>query len=183
LTIATALEVMSHVYDPYYLHVLSPSLPALSILPANLHPVAAQLMIPHHPILDLLPWPNVREKLICMFSLPSSLRPLVAQEADEEATFPCKVPYGNSAATENGIKQGGAIVSLVQDLDDYRDGSGLRIHGNSTTWSEGNELLEDSWEIGDHFFRKWWWCLDQKVIDVSNRKRMERGLGRLRMVG
>jgi hypothetical protein len=104
-------------------------------------------------------------------------------KVDEDATYPCKVPYGNSAANENGVKQGDAIVSLVQDLDDYRDGSGLRIHGNSTTWSKGNELLEDSWEIGDHFFREWWWCLDQKVIDVSNRKRMVRGLGRLRMVG
>jgi hypothetical protein len=30
LTIATALNVMSHVYDPYYLHVLSPTIPALS---------------------------------------------------------------------------------------------------------------------------------------------------------
>jgi hypothetical protein len=73
-------------------------------------------------------------------------------------------------------------VRLVQDLDDYQNGSGLRIHGNSTAWSERNELLEDAWEIGDIFYRKWWWYIDQKVIDMSNRKRMERGLGRLRMV-
>jgi hypothetical protein len=182
LTIATALNVLTHIYDPYYLHILPPSIPTLSALPENLQPVAAQLTIPHHPILDLLPWPSVREKLICMLSMPSALRPPVAQEVDEGVAFHFRVPNASSPSTSNSIKQGSAIVSLVHDLDDYEDGGGLRIHGNSTAWSEGNELLEDAWEIGDHFYRKWWWCLDQKVVDVSNRRRMERGLGRLKMM-
>jgi hypothetical protein len=117
-----------------------------------------------------------------MFSMPTALRPPVAQEVDEEADFRCKVPNLDYPSPRGDIEQGGAIVRLVQDLDDYQNGSGLRIHGNSTSWNEGNELLEDAWEIGDIFYRKWWWCLDQKVIDVSNRKRLERGLGRLKMV-
>lgn len=37
-------------------------------LPQNLQPVPAQFLVQHHPSLDLLPWPSVRTKLICMFS-------------------------------------------------------------------------------------------------------------------
>jgi hypothetical protein len=184
LTIAMAFDVMANMYDPYYLHVLTPSMPALSRLPKNLQPVAAQYSIPHHPMLDLLPWPSVREKLICMLSMPSAFRPAVAQEVDGEASFPCNISSGGGRPSiSSSVKQGGAIVSLVHDLDDFQnDGGGLRVHGNSSTWSDGNELLEDAWEIGDHFYRKWWWCLDQRVVDASNRRRLERGLGRLRMV-
>ena len=41
-------------------------------LPQNLQPVPAQFSIQHHPSLDLLPWPSVRTKLICMFSRPTA---------------------------------------------------------------------------------------------------------------
>lgn len=41
-------------------------------LPQNLQPVPAQFSIQHHPSLDLLPWPSVRTKLICMFSSPTA---------------------------------------------------------------------------------------------------------------
>lgn len=73
-------------------------------------------------------------------------------------------------------------MRLVQDMDDFQDGGGVRVHGNTTAWHDGNELVEDSWEIGDVFYRKWWWCLDHRIVEVSNRKRRERGLGRLKMV-
>jgi hypothetical protein len=144
LTIATALDVMTHIYDPYYLHVLPPSIQTLSALPENLRSVAAQLTIPHHPILDLLPWQSVREKLICILSMPSELRPPVAEEADEGVAFHFQIPNASSPSTSNSVKQGSAIVSLVHDLNDYEHGGGLCIHGNSTTWSQGNELLEDA---------------------------------------
>lgn len=111
--------------------------------------------------------------------MPSAFRPLIAQEDDQAcAAF----PTSGSDKTSTGIKQSGAIVQLVQDLDDFQDGGGMRVHGNTTTWSEGNELLEESWEIGDLFYQNWWWCLDQRIVDVSNRRRRERGLGRLRIV-
>ncbi|KAF1845273.1 uncharacterized protein K460DRAFT_394964 [Cucurbitaria berberidis CBS 394.84] len=194
-SIAIALDVATHVWDPFYLHVLPESIPALASLPTNLHPVAAQHTIPHHPILDLLPWPSVREKLICILSMPSSFRPPVAQEDDDHDNLsvavavsldslrpPDKHSSSGSASRNGGIKQSGAIVHLVQDLDDFRDGGGVRVHGNTCTWSEGNELVEEAWEIGDHFYRKWWWCLDQQIVEVSNRKRGERGLRRLSMV-
>lgn len=169
-SVAVAFDVVAHIWDPAYLHIVPPVSPAVAALPANLHPVAAQLSIPHHPVLDMLPWPSVREKLICMLSMPSSFRPPVAQEeGDDDAIASDRVGGG-------GIRQSTAIVQLTQDLDDMQDGGGIRVHGDSFTC----ELHEDSWEIGDVFYRKWWWCLDQKVIAMSNNRRKVRGLPRLK---
>ncbi|KAF1941326.1 hypothetical protein EJ02DRAFT_434882 [Clathrospora elynae] len=194
ISIALTLNLIPQLYDPYHLHVLPALLPhstAARQLPANLHPTFAQLTIPHHPMLDLLPWPSVRQKLICMLSLPSALRPVVAQEEEEE---PGNTPRGMSIGGHGGglgnysssilagQRQSSAVVHLVHDLDDERDGCGLRVHGNTTTWSQGNEFVEDAWEVGELFFRKWWWCLDARVVEVSNALRAERGLGRLKMV-
>lgn len=122
-------------------------------------------------MLDLLPWPSVRDKLICILSLPSSFRPSVAQEDDEEEEILSPI--------SQGFKQGRAITQLIEDLDDPQDGAGLRVHGNFTKWGDGNELLEDAWEIGDHLYQKWWWCFDLKIVETSNRRRQERGLPRL----
>ncbi len=36
--------------------------------PPHLRPTAAQRTVPHHPILDLLPWPGVRDRLITVLS-------------------------------------------------------------------------------------------------------------------
>lgn len=93
-----------------------------------------------------------------MFSLPSSCRPLIAQDDDEEG--PAK-----------------AIMRLVTDLDDHCDG--VRLHGGMTGWGQANELVEEAWEIGEVFYRNWWWCLDGKVIGNTNRRRRERGLAPL----
>ena len=67
------------------------------------------------------------------------------------------------------------------DFEGAGDNAGVHVHGNTTTWGEGNELTEDSWEIGNLFYKKWWWCLDPKIVEVSNRRRRERGLSRLSM--
>jgi hypothetical protein len=158
VAIANAFDLMSKLWDPTCLHVIPSLTPAIASLPANLHPIAAQLTIPHHPFIDLLPWPSVREKLICVLSMPSSFRPAVAQDDD-------------------------SMVRLVQDLDDPQDGVGLRVHGNSTSWDADNELVEDAWEIGELFYENWWWCCDRKVVEASNRRRKERGLGRLKVIG
>jgi hypothetical protein len=175
--IALAFGVTTHVWDPSYLHVVAPHSATVAALPANLQPVAAQLTIPHHPMLDLLPWPTVREKLICMFSMPSTFRPEVAQEDR------CNAPIARGDSSfGNEIKQSKAIVRLIYDLEGVQGGEGIRVHGNTTTWGEGNELIEDAWEIGDVFYRKWWWCLDERIVEVSNQKRRERGLSRLKMI-
>ncbi|KAL1594477.1 hypothetical protein SLS60_010237 [Paraconiothyrium brasiliense] len=123
---------MNKVWDPMYTHVLPPVAPPG--LPPNLHPTTAQMTIPHHPFLDALPWPSVREKLICIFSLPSFARPPIAQDDGEEG--PTK-----------------AIMRLVTDLDDFREG--VRIHGNLVGWEASSELAEEAWEIGEVFYKNW----------------------------
>jgi hypothetical protein len=102
----------------------------------------------------------VREKLICMFSLPSHFRPEVARE--EEGS------HGQSTA----------IVKVLQDLDDSCDP--VRNHGGSVNWGSGSELAEEAWELGQAFYAEWWWCVDRRVVERSNSLRVQRGLPRLR---
>lgn len=105
-----------------------------------------------------------------MLAMPSKFRPPVAQEdSNDDEQFP-----------QQPIKQTKAIMQLIQDIDENEDGLGIRVHGNGTTWAQGNELVEDAWEIGDLFYKKWWWCLDGKIVEASNRRRRERGLPKLR---
>jgi Domain of unknown function (DUF3425) len=39
-----------------------------SVIPANLWPTTIQCTVPHHPWIDILPWPNMRDKLITLVS-------------------------------------------------------------------------------------------------------------------
>ncbi|KAF2628758.1 hypothetical protein BU25DRAFT_457548 [Macroventuria anomochaeta] len=182
MSIATAFDICENLWDPSYLHVLPSSLSLHSSLPANLRPVPAQLIIPHHPALDLLPWPTMREKLICILAMPSKLRPPIAREEDDGGTNIYGVwPFSDTSGSLSPARQSKAITQLVQDLDDFQDGGGVRVHGNSVAWGQGNEFVEEAWEVGENFYRRWWFCLDQKIIDQSNKKRRERGLGRLRI--
>ncbi|KAF2864994.1 hypothetical protein BDV95DRAFT_613142 [Massariosphaeria phaeospora] len=161
-SIAAALNIMGVVGDPNHLHVLPPTL--ATNLPWNLQPTPAQLTIPHHPMLDALPWPLVREKLICILSLPSMFRPPVAQ--DDE---PC------------GTGQANAIQRLMHDLDDPQGGA--RVYGNAVGWDSCSELVEDAWEMGQCFYRNWWFCIDPNAMATSNRRRRERGVCALRLKG
>jgi len=77
--------------------------------------------------------------------------------------------------------QGKAVMQVIQDLDDYKEG--VRVYGLGVEFAEGNELVEESWEIGEVFYRNWWWCLDSKVVGISNRRRRERGVDILRLEG
>ncbi|USP74618.1 hypothetical protein yc1106_01892 [Curvularia clavata] len=120
MTAASLLNIVSNIFDPFALHT-SPPTPHPS-LPPNLHPVRAQILIPHHPALDIIPWPSVREKLICMLHLPSSQRPPIARGT-----------------------RGEAIQRIIDDIDDYS--SGWRVHGNTAGWSSHHEMAEESWEI------------------------------------
>lgn len=71
--IAARLGCKSNIFD---LHATSPFADpsnAVSHLPQTWQPTAAQILIPHHPILDFLPWPSVREKLIYTLTLPAEM--------------------------------------------------------------------------------------------------------------
>lgn len=97
----------------------------LTDLPENLRPTEAQLLLPHYPIIDVLPWPSVRTKLICLFSQPDKLRPPVARGSM-------------------------AIMRLMHGLDD--ESEGLRVtldidgHGyDGKNWEIGQVILKDWW--------------------------------------
>lgn len=113
-------------------HPPSPQTPSLTIssdsssssgIPGHLRPTTTQTLIPHHPILDLLPWPNTRDKLIRVFNLPVHLRPKSAQS-----------PMG--------------LVQLVQDMEDD-SGEGVRPDSRDpfeiSGWEIGQLMFEKWW--------------------------------------
>lgn len=144
LTVANLLGCANSMYDPFALRTLTPQPQSI---PPNLQPTDAQQRIPHHPLLDIPPWPSVRTKLICAFSLPAPLRPPAARDSM-------------------------AIMQIVFDIDDTAEG--FRVNGI-------NEFDSKAWEIGEAFFRNWWWSLDREVLENTNRLRARRGLGHLRL--
>ena len=185
MSIANALGLcIENLWNPSYKHVMPACASYPIFLPENLRPVPAQLVVPHHPALDILPWPTMRQKLILMLALPSKMRPLIAREDDDGGTQTFGTwPIYDQSSGSTAAGQSKAIIQLIQDVDDFQDGGGLRVHGNSVVLGEGNEFVEEVWEVGESFYRKWWFCIDQKIIDQSNKRRKERGLGRLRLNG
>lgn len=95
----------------------------LTELPSHLLPTRTQRMISHHPIIDLLPWPSTRDKLIQVFHLPVNLRPSTAQD-----------PMG--------------LLRLVYDMEDG-GGEGMRISGDDpfepSVWEIGQVMFERWW--------------------------------------
>lgn len=148
VTIAQLLGCEHSLWDPNASGVLELGQNPLLTLPASLEPTEAQKRIPHHPMLDILPWPSVRTKLICVFALPQQVRPPAARD-----------PL--------------ALAQMMSDMDD--DAEGFRVSG-------GGSFNVADWEVGQAFFRNWWWALDRSVIDRSNALRAKRGAGRLQLL-
>ena len=101
-----------------------PALSGLSFdhLPANLRPTANQRLIPHHPVLDVLAWPTVRDKMILVFSQPPEVRPPIAAS-----------PM--------------ALIDFVYDVEDSAEG--VRIWGddpyNAENWEAGEAVFKKWW--------------------------------------
>ncbi|KAF9772913.1 hypothetical protein IL306_009337, partial [Fusarium sp. DS 682] len=98
-----------------------------SQLPPSWQPTPSQVAIPHHPVLDLLPWPGVRERAIFILSLPDELRPPRAQGAL-------------------------AIVNFAYDVEDTAEG--VRIYGDDPydpcNWELGQVMFERWWFLFDN---------------------------------
>ncbi|KAK5998300.1 hypothetical protein PT974_00677 [Cladobotryum mycophilum] len=95
-------------------------------LPANWQPTSSQVLVPHHPLLDFLPWPGVRDRAIGIFSLPDAMRP-------PNATGPL------------------AMVNFAYDFEDNSEG--VRIYGddlyNPSSWEVGQVFFERWWFLFD----------------------------------
>ena len=91
-------------------------------LPPNLQPTVTQLSQPHHPILDLLPWPTVRDKLILVFTQPPDVRPKAAKSPT-------------------------ALLEFVYDIEDSAEG--VRIWGDDPhsdqSWEVGEKVFSNWW--------------------------------------
>ncbi|KAK5938771.1 hypothetical protein PMZ80_008963 [Knufia obscura] len=93
-----------------------------SHLPSNLKPTIVQIRNAHHPVLDILPWPSVRNKLILVFSQEHDLRP----------------PNARSPT---------ALLDLIYDMEDAAEG--IRIWGDDPytdeNWEIGQKLFCNWW--------------------------------------
>jgi hypothetical protein len=91
-------------------------------LPLNLRPTLAQRTLPHHPVLDVLPWPTARNKLIHVFSQTPDLRP-------------------------PGARCPTALMDFVYDVEDSAEG--VRIWGDDPydwqNWEIGEKVFEKWW--------------------------------------
>ena len=108
--------------SPFFTGIATPS----HLLPVSLRPTRAQTMIPHHPLLDVLPWPGVRERVIQMFTLPDEMRP-------------------------SGAAGPLALVNFAYDVEDNSEG--VRIYGEDpydpASWEVGQVLFERWWFLFD----------------------------------
>ncbi|POR39337.1 Uncharacterized protein TPAR_00461 [Tolypocladium paradoxum] len=95
-------------------------------LPVPWRPTPSQVLVPHHPLLDFLPWPGVRDRIIGILSLPDEARP-------PNATGPL------------------ALVNFAYDFEDNAEG--VRIYGGDpydpACWEVGQVFFERWWFIFD----------------------------------
>ncbi|GJC96925.1 hypothetical protein CH63R_07779 [Colletotrichum higginsianum IMI 349063] len=127
LRVATRLGSRSVMWDPaatspFNLGVGTPA----ELLPETWRPTTSQVLVPHHPIMDFLPWPDVRDRIINLFSLPDEARPPAAR--------------GQLG-----------LVNFAYDLED--SGEGARIWGadpyDESSWEVGQVLFERWWFVFD----------------------------------
>ncbi|OBT42628.1 hypothetical protein VE00_06060 [Pseudogymnoascus sp. WSF 3629] len=121
LEMAMLLNCGDALWDPTATRLFTST--TLSItLPPDLQPTEIQGKIPHHPLLDILPWPSVRNKFIYIFSQPVELRPKAARD-----------PM--------------ALIKLQYDLEDSAEG--VRILNedcyNGKNWEIGQVVFQNWW--------------------------------------
>lgn len=94
--------------------------------PLALRPTMLQGVVPHHPIIDVLPFTTMRDRIL-------------------------------------------GALSII-DMDTLRQDvvfSGMRCWGHRPWDARG-------WELPAAFVDKWWWLLDQEIVDMTNFWREER---------
>lgn len=92
--------------------------------PANFMPTYLQRNIPHHSIIDTLPWPSFRDRFLYTMSLPKALRPRVAQQDMPSVTL--------------------EIMMAAKDV-----GEGIRVRGSNPylaeNWEVGQTFYSKFW--------------------------------------
>jgi hypothetical protein len=130
MTIAHRLDVADVIWSLSSVSPFCPATPTTTTttmefahLPPNLRPTPAQLSIPHHPVIDLLPWPSVRDRLIHVLNQPPQFRPA------------------------GGAKSPMALIEFVYDIEDPSEG--VRISGedplDGRNWEVGEKVFGGWW--------------------------------------
>ncbi|KAE9365607.1 hypothetical protein N431DRAFT_387927 [Stipitochalara longipes BDJ] len=103
-------------------------------------------------------------------TVPPSLLPTPLQSTAPHMPYIDLIPF---PSVRNKLLQAGDLINGHEMWHDL-------AHGDSRVW--GNSPWEDSgWEIGVRFVRRWWWILDQGVLDRGNFWRGVRGEEALRL--
>ena len=118
--IAQLLGCGDTLFDPFARRTLAPVTD--TEIPSWLQPTEAQQKILHHPFIDILPWPSVRTKLVCIFAQPEDVRPPSARD-----------PM--------------ALMHMMADMDDTEEG--FRIAGDDgldwQNWEVGQAFFNNWW--------------------------------------
>jgi hypothetical protein len=127
LKISKSFDCRTRVLDPNALSAFNdPTAIRPRPLPQNWAPTIIQSTVPHHALLDTLPWPAARDRIITLFSLPEDTRP-------PEATGPL------------------GPLQLLWDMEDSAEG--MRISEghicDPTKWEVGQRMFERWWFIFD----------------------------------
>ncbi|TPX07315.1 uncharacterized protein E0L32_010737 [Thyridium curvatum] len=172
LRVAFRLGISSEIWhpqtlSPFYLGTVKPETAAA--LPASWRPTATQRTVPHHPVLDLLPWPAARDRMIQVLALPTSADGGGGGGGgggEEDAELVGMMPMGGGAECDRAL----VLSRLVYDMEDGAEG--LRIWG-------ADPYEAGAWEVGQVVFERWWFMFDREIVDQSDRWREMRGAARL----
>jgi hypothetical protein len=99
-------------------------------LPPTLHPTALQKSMPHHPEIDVLPFPKVRDNML-----------LGAGTYDDYEL--CRDIFGLHPTSTSILEE--------VNINEHSFGTGLLLWGDPT--------MPSSWEVSEAFARKWSWIL------------------------
>lgn len=106
-----------HPFDPWDLQSVSPICSGFQVrsCPDNFKPSPLQLQVAHPIVIDLLPWPSLRDRFLYTMSLPVSLRPGIARQ-----------------------EMSAVVLELILAMKDA--GGGLRISGSNAFLAEHWEV-------------------------------------------
>lgn len=120
--IAEMLGCAGSVYDITAQRVFDSATLRITQLPSNLESTEVQRRVPHYPLFDILLWPSVRTKFLCVFAQPAQMRPPAARD-----------PL--------------ALMQLIFDMDDSAEE--LRFAGaeayKETNWEVGQAFFTNWW--------------------------------------
>jgi hypothetical protein len=129
----------------------------ISLLPPDFQPTALQRTVPHHPVLDIMPWASVRDNLLTVLSTVINVQSSSIRD-------------GHKISLPFSFHQ---LIVDVQDIDGPAEG--MHVFGDP--------FVADNWEIGQKMLERWWWAFDDRVIRQSNRWRRKRGVPPLSLSG